>query len=70
MPLLPGKKNIGANITELKEHGSRPRSNKQILAIALRAAGEKPKGGHGGPRQPGHSNVRNAGGHAQKLRHE
>lgn len=35
MPLLPGKQNIGANIRELQEHGTRPRSTKQILAIAL-----------------------------------
>jgi len=39
MPLKKGKKNIGANIKELEEHGSRPRSRKQILAIALSAAG-------------------------------
>ncbi len=39
MPLLKGKANIGRNITELREHGSRPRSQKQILAIALHAAG-------------------------------
>lgn len=39
MPLKPGKKNIGANITELEQHGSRPRSHEQILAIALRVAG-------------------------------
>jgi hypothetical protein len=38
MPLLKGKANIGRNITELREHGSRPRSEKQILAIALHTA--------------------------------
>lgn len=38
MPLKPGKKNIGANIKELEEHGTRPRSHKQILAIALSEA--------------------------------
>lgn len=38
MPLLPGKSAIGANIKELEEHGSRPRSKKQILAIALAEA--------------------------------
>jgi hypothetical protein len=38
MPLKPGKKNIGANIKELEEHGSRPRSHKQIVAIALNEA--------------------------------
>jgi hypothetical protein len=45
MPLLPGKKNIGANIRELTDNGSRPRSRKQILAIALHTAdpGAKPK---------------------------
>ncbi len=50
MPLLPGKKNIGTNIKELTEHGSRPRSHKQIVAIALSEARKtgakipKPKG--------------------------
>lgn len=39
MPLLPGKSNIGRNITELKNHGSRKRSKKQILTIALHEAG-------------------------------
>jgi len=53
MPLLKGKKNIGKNISELKadnkkkgkERGSggKPRSNKQILAIALSKAGVKKK---------------------------
>ena len=43
MPLLPGKQNIGRNITELEQHGSRPRSHAQILAIALRVAGVKKK---------------------------
>ena len=38
MPLLPGKKNIGRNITELEQHGSRPRPHKQIVAIALDVA--------------------------------
>lgn len=38
MPLLPGKENIGRNITELEQHGSRPRSHRQILAIALSEA--------------------------------
>lgn len=38
MPLLPGKSNIGKNIKELEEHGTRPRSHKQILAIALSVA--------------------------------
>lgn len=45
MPLLSGKKNIGRNIKELEEHGSRPRSRKQILAIALSKAGEATKPG-------------------------
>lgn len=40
MPLLPGKSNIGHNITEL-EHSGRP--HKQALAIALREAGVKKK---------------------------
>jgi hypothetical protein len=43
MPLQPGKNNIGANIRELTNHGSRPRSHKQIVAIALHAAEDKPK---------------------------
>ena len=45
MPLLAGKENIGRNITELEQHGSRPRSKKQILAIALHAAGVAKKRG-------------------------
>ena len=43
MPLLKGKKNIGRNIKELEEHGSRPRSKKQIIAIALHTAKVKKK---------------------------
>ncbi len=53
MPLKSGKKNIGANIKELKkdnlkkgkERGAsgKPRSMKQILAIALSKAGSKKK---------------------------
>jgi hypothetical protein len=39
MPLLKGKANIGANIRELEQNGSRPRSHQQILAIALKTAG-------------------------------
>jgi hypothetical protein len=38
VPLLPGKANIGKNITELEQHGTRPRSHQQILAIALSQA--------------------------------
>ncbi len=45
MPLLKGKQNIAANIRELTEHGSRPRSHKQIVAIALHAAGAPRKVG-------------------------
>lgn len=41
MPLLPGKENIGKNITELKKVGGRPM--KQILAIALHTAKVKKK---------------------------
>jgi hypothetical protein len=52
VPLKPGKKNIGANISELEQHGSIPRSHKQIVAIALSVArksgakipASKPKG--------------------------
>lgn len=43
VPLLSGKQNIGANISELTHHGSRPRSHKQIVAIAMHVA-EKKKG--------------------------
>jgi hypothetical protein len=43
MPLLPGKANVGPNITELEEHGSIPRSHAQILAIALHTALDKHK---------------------------
>lgn len=38
MPLKSGKENIGANIKELEQHGTRPRSHKQIVAIALSVA--------------------------------
>ncbi len=48
MPLLPGKENIGTNITELREHGSRHRSEKQILAIALSEADRHPHAALGG----------------------
>ena len=44
MPLLPGKQNIGRNITELENHGSIPRSHKQIVAIALNVARKSSKG--------------------------
>jgi hypothetical protein len=37
MPLLPGKKNIGKNISELESTG-RPKN--QSIAIALKKAGE------------------------------
>lgn len=53
MPLKKGKKNVGNNIKELiadnkkkgKARGAngKPRSRKQILAIALRVAGIKKK---------------------------
>lgn len=53
MPLLKGKKNVGRNILELqadnkksgKARGAngKPRSKKQILAIALNAAGVSKK---------------------------
>lgn len=38
MPLKPGKSNIGPNIRELEQHGTRPRGHKQIVAIALSEA--------------------------------
>ena len=48
MPLKRGKsrKVISENISELTHHGSRPRSHKQIVAIALseaRRTGKKKK---------------------------
>lgn len=43
MPLLKGKRNIGRNIRELEEHGTRPRSKKQVIAIALHTANVKKK---------------------------
>lgn len=42
MPLLPGKKNVGRNISEL-EHAAKHRPHDQIVAIAMRAAGYPPK---------------------------
>ncbi len=48
MPLLAGKENVGRNITELREHGSRPRSERQILAIALSEASRRPRAAIGG----------------------
>jgi hypothetical protein len=49
MPLKPGSSNavIGHNIRELKRNGTRPRSRKQIVAIALDNARRNPKA-HGG----------------------
>ena len=38
MPLLKGAANIGHNIRELRDNGTRPRSKEQILAIALHTA--------------------------------
>jgi hypothetical protein len=35
---MPLGSNVGANIRELVHHGSRPRSRKQIIAIAMNAA--------------------------------
>ena len=45
MPLLKGKskKIISENIKELEEHGTRKRSKKQIVAIALHVAKVKKK---------------------------
>ena len=48
MPLKRGRsrKTISHNISELTHHGSRPRSHKQIVAIALsqaRKSGKKKK---------------------------
>ena len=48
MPLKKGKsrKTISHNISELTHHGSKPRSHKQIVAIALneaRRSGRKKK---------------------------
>ena len=52
MPLQPGssKKVISANIDELTHHGSRPRSHKQIVAIALHNADQFMKGGKAKPK--------------------
>jgi len=36
---------VGWNIRELSEHGTRPRSYRQIVAIALHAAGVSKKSG-------------------------
>lgn len=40
MPLEPGsdRKTISRNIHELTHHGSRPRSHRQVIAIALHEA--------------------------------
>lgn len=38
---MPLTKDVGANIRELEQHGTRPRSMKQIVAIALHASGKK-----------------------------
>ncbi len=40
MPLKQGssRETVSSNIKELEEHGSRPRSHKQIVAIALSVA--------------------------------
>jgi hypothetical protein len=35
---MPLGSNVGDNIRELYHHGSRPRSRKQIIAIAMNAA--------------------------------
>lgn len=35
---MPLGSNVGDNIRELTHHGSRPRSRKQIIAIAMSAA--------------------------------
>jgi len=45
MPLKRGssKKVISENISELTHHGSRPRSHKQIVAIALSEARKSKK---------------------------
>lgn len=49
---MPLGRNVGANIRELTEHGSRPRSHKQIVAIALHAAGKsKPPSKRGAKRR-------------------
>lgn len=47
MPLLPGRKNISRNISELTHHGSRPRSHAQIVAIALSEADRHPRANGG-----------------------
>lgn len=41
---MPLGSNVGANIRELYHHGSRPRSRRQIIAIAMSAARKKRRG--------------------------
>jgi hypothetical protein len=51
MPLLPGKANIGRNITELERpsaHAPRGREYEQALAIALKTAGVPKRRADGG----------------------
>ncbi len=50
MPLAPGsdQATISSNISELTHHGSRPRSHKQIVAIALANADRHPHAAFGG----------------------
>lgn len=61
-PLLPGKKNIGRNIHELETHGSRPRSHKQIVAIALDEARRTGADIPGPPKRKSYAHMRNYGG--------
>jgi hypothetical protein len=46
MPLPYGGRSVEANFHELYHHGSRPRSRKQIIAIALNAARRARRKGH------------------------
>jgi hypothetical protein len=53
MPLKKGssRATVSENISELTHHGSRPRSRKQIVAIALSEARKSKKGKRNGGRR-------------------
>lgn len=52
MPLLPGKENIGKNISELESTGKYP--HKQAIAIALNNAREHQRNDHDEREMPKH----------------
>lgn len=47
---MPLGSNVSDNIRELVHHGSRPRSRRQIIAIAMNAARKKRRKGRKGKR--------------------